>query len=103
MSLISNYNALPQNVWEQYKENSKTSAEKIAKDSLSTLISFGLTNIDYKVIEGNPKLLICQYAQKIGADLIIIGSRGHTSGNYIGSTSTYVINNTPNIPVLVVN
>ncbi|GIW23605.1 MAG: universal stress protein UspA [Candidatus Sericytochromatia bacterium] len=101
-SIVNNYNALPMNLWEQYKQENKVSAEKIAKEALSILVTFGISNVDFKVVEGNQKLLICEYANKLGVDLIIMGSRGHTSGNYIGSTSTYVINNTPGIPVLVV-
>lgn len=103
ITLMTNYSALPANLWDQYKQDNKSAAEKTAKDALSTLMSFGVNNADFKVMEGNAKLLICEYAHKIGADLIVMGSRGHTSGNYIGSTSTYVINNTPNIPVLVIS
>lgn len=102
-SIINNYSALPSNLWDQYKQDNKTAAEKTAKEALSILVTFGVTNVNFKVLEGNAKILICEYANNIGVDLIIMGSRGHTSGNYIGSTSTYVINHTPGIPVLVIN
>lgn len=102
ISIVTNYNSLPQNLWNQYKEDHKIEAEKIAKEALSILTSFSVSSVNYKVLEGNAKLLICEYAHQLGVDLIVMGSRGHTTGNYIGSTSTYVINNTQNVPVLVV-
>jgi nucleotide-binding universal stress UspA family protein len=56
-----------------------------------------------KTVEGNPGDEIVDYAAKIGADLIVMGSHGHSGVRrlLLGSVAEKVLHRTP-CPVLVV-
>jgi nucleotide-binding universal stress UspA family protein len=60
-------------------------------------------NIERRVETGEPGLAIVAAAEEIGADAIIIGSRGRGAIKraLLGSVSTHVVNNAP-CPVVVV-
>ncbi len=62
-------------------------ADKIAKDS-------GINNAEMKVAVGDPASEITDYAKKKNADLIVIGTRGHSElkGMFLGSVSRKVSN-----------
>lgn len=101
-SLNNSFVTMPPEIYEQYKQDNQRDAKRIVDEIISELVH---ANIDSEplIVEGNPKILICEYAQKLGCDLIIMGTRGHSQVNYIGSTSTYVINNVKDIAVMVVS
>jgi len=67
--------------------------------------NFGLAGIiaETKIAEGNPAFVICDVADEISADLIVMGSRGMSLAEEHpeGSVSQRVINLSP-CPVLVV-
>lgn len=100
-SVSNSFVNLPQEIYDAYKKNNEIEAKKLVESVTSELTSM---NIDSSplVLEGSPKKMICDYAKRLDIDLIIMGTKGHTEGNYIGSTSTYVINHTNGIPVMVV-
>jgi len=59
--------------------------------------------IESRIEGGDPATAICEVAQEAGADVIVIGSRGHgfLRRALLGSVSTHVIHHAP-CPVLVV-
>jgi universal stress protein A len=66
---------------------------KEAKESLSKLAAKYHIPTDHQVIEvGSPKVVILEYANKIKADLIIMGSHGrHGISLLLGSTANAVL------------
>lgn len=102
-TVSNNVFSLPTQMYDLYKKANEAEAKKIADAMVK---EFSNVNIDATslVLEGNAKKLICSYAQKLSCDLIVLGTRGHSEASgYLGSTSAYVMNNTKNIPVLVVS
>jgi nucleotide-binding universal stress UspA family protein len=101
-SINNSFISLPNEIYDQYKLDNRNQAKKIVDEIVNELSN---VNIDAEtlVLEGNAKVLICEYTKKLGCDLIIMGTRGHSQLNYIGSTSTYVINNVENVAVMVVS
>jgi nucleotide-binding universal stress UspA family protein len=73
--------------------NSSEQAFNIAKTELNSL------NIDtnYSVLEGNPADSICDYANEVNADLVIIGQSGSggLKRKLLGGVSQKVANNAP--------
>ncbi|RDU35339.1 universal stress protein [Neobacillus piezotolerans] len=57
----------------------------------------GDTNASFRVLEGTPAESICDYAEEIGADLIIIGSsgKGGIAGLLIGNITEKVSRHAP--------
>jgi nucleotide-binding universal stress UspA family protein len=54
-------------------------------------------NTEFTQNSGNPGRMICEMAQTCGADLIIMGRRGHSGLNelILGSVSNYVLHHAP--------
>ncbi len=83
-----------------------SAATEAAKDLLNkvqtTLKEVGI-NAELKIAQGKPAFTICDVADEIGADLIVMGSRGMSlaEDHPEGSVSQRVINLSP-CPVLVV-
>lgn len=99
----TNFSSLPPDIFNRYKNDNEHNAKKIADEMLHELINLNI-NANSLILEGNPRKIICDYSKKLNCDLIIMGTRGHSEAtNYIGSTSTYVINNTPHCPVMIVD
>ncbi|MEK7432536.1 MAG: universal stress protein [Cyanobacteriota bacterium] len=93
---------LPKDIYEKMRIENDTNSRKIVDEVIHELVINGIECYGV-VLEGNSKKLICEKAISQECDLIIMGTRGHSEmSNYLGSTSSYVINNTKNIPVLVV-
>ena len=67
-------------------ENATGQAAKILHDKNSTL------SVTTAAIEGSPKAVIIEEAEKFGADLIVVGSHGHgaVAGFLLGSVSQSV-------------
>ena len=101
-SMNNNFISMPVDIYNQYKEDNHKHAKKIVEEIVTDLNNLNI-EAESIVVEGNPRKLICDYAKNIGADLIIMGTRGHSELNYIGSTSTYVINHVNNCPVMVIS
>jgi nucleotide-binding universal stress UspA family protein len=83
-----------------------SAASEAAKDLLNkvqtTMKEVGI-NSELKIAQGKPAFTICDIADEVGADLIIMGSRGMSlaEDHPEGSVSQRVINLSP-CPVLVV-
>jgi nucleotide-binding universal stress UspA family protein len=83
-----------------------STASEAAKDLLNkvqtTMKEVGI-NSELKIAQGKPAFTICDIADEVGADLIIMGSRGMSlaEDHPEGSVSQRVINLSP-CPVLVV-
>ncbi|MFN8671306.1 MAG: universal stress protein [Candidatus Sericytochromatia bacterium] len=95
--------SLPKEIYEKIRKENDLGAKKVVDEIVHELTITGV-NAGGLVQEGIAKKIICDSAKKLSCDLIIMGTRKHSEmTNYLGSTSSYVINNTPNIPVLVVD
>lgn len=89
---------------EQYDElarQHRVEADAILADTTSRL---GLTSARTEVIEGAPGPAICDYAEAIGADVIVMGTRGRGGLRraVLGSVSDHVIRHAP-CSVLITN
>jgi nucleotide-binding universal stress UspA family protein len=59
--------------------------------------------VEQSVVQGDPGVVLCEQADALGADVVVVGSRGRGALKraLLGSVSTYVVHNAP-CPVLVV-
>jgi len=97
-------NALHQECFEQVNREMHRRLEKFCEDNLhpeaKTVVA------DMRVVEGYPAQVILEEAQRIGADLIVLGSHGQTALGemLIGSVAHKVLikDRKPGIPVLLV-
>lgn len=92
--------ALAQDV-EHQAEDLLTSARATTQHAVSYLQRAGLT-VENEVFEGRPGTCIVEDAARFGADLIVVGSRGHgpIGSMLLGSVSAEVADHAP-CPVLV--
>lgn len=78
--------------WEAYErkgmENLKALTEQVSKSGLA---------VEFTQNVGDPGRAICELAKNWGADLIMIGRRGHTGLRefFMGSVSNYVLHHAP--------
>ncbi|MCZ7662997.1 MAG: universal stress protein [Thermoleophilia bacterium] len=82
----------------------ETEAERAVETTAQVVAEHGVTPIKVvRLATGNPGHTICEVAREVGADLIVMGSRGHgpAASLLIGSTSMHVVHCSP-IPVLLV-
>lgn len=81
------------------------SADRIAADAAlaATAAALGPFPIDQRVVEGEPGPAVCELAERLGADVVVVGShgRGWITSTLLGSVSSHVIAHAP-CPVLVV-
>ena len=98
LSVIEEPEASPQ-------ENSPSTTEAVDQLLASAKSAFAQWNIDAEIVhrDGKPAFCICDYADEIGADVIVMGCRGVglTEEGIAESVSTRVINLAP-CPVLIV-
>jgi nucleotide-binding universal stress UspA family protein len=68
-----------------------------------TASALGETTIEKHVARGAPGAVLCERAEALGADVVVVGSRGRGAIRraLLGSVSSYVVHNAP-CPVLVV-
>jgi nucleotide-binding universal stress UspA family protein len=68
-----------------------------------TASAVGPESVETSVERGSPGPVLCERAEALGADVVVVGSRGRGAIRraLLGSVSTYVVNNAP-CPVLVV-
>ena len=94
-----------------YDEQSNKLREKAQKEKTKELANLVLNSqISHKVkpptlfaIFGNPKKSILEYADEIGADLIVMGTQGNSnlSNTFLGSVAKAVVNGS-RVPVFVI-
>lgn len=74
-----------------------------AREELKSLAKDAGVPVETRVELGTPAELICEMAQRLAADLIVVGARGLTVGTrwLMGSVSDRVVHHAP-CPVLVV-
>jgi nucleotide-binding universal stress UspA family protein len=71
----------------------RDSAEIILQDAQEKLHQAGVTEDKCEYIMGDPASKILEYAENIGADLIVIGHRGlGTQVNFLGSVTRKLVN-----------
>jgi nucleotide-binding universal stress UspA family protein len=65
--------------------------------------ALGGAHVETSTAHGDPAAVLCERAGELGADVVVVGSRGHGAIRraLLGSVSTYVVHNAP-CPVLVV-
>ncbi|KAG9445210.1 hypothetical protein H6P81_016550 [Aristolochia fimbriata] len=83
------------------KENAESSSRLIAR--AVEICSGSSATVETMVVEGKPNEAICEIAEKIHPDLVVVGSRGlgQIKRALMGSVSDYCTHNL-NCPVLVV-
>ncbi|KYK22039.1 hypothetical protein AYK24_02615 [Thermoplasmatales archaeon SG8-52-4] len=79
------------------------SAERILKDSTNYLSNYDLSEINTLIKEGDAETKIVETAKEVKADLIIMGSYGHSRIReaILGSTTVHVMRNAL-VPILMV-
>jgi len=86
-------------------EAAQAAAYESAKAALElTVTGFSTTaRIEQRVEVGDAGAVLCHLAEELGADVVVVGSRGHgrIRRALLGSVSTHVANNAP-CPVLIV-
>ncbi|KAL1223318.1 Universal stress protein A-like protein [Cardamine amara subsp. amara] len=98
----SSYGAAPFELINSMQENYKNAALNRLEEGNKICAAIGVT--PKKVLEyGNPKEAICDAAEKLGVDLLVVGShgKGALQRTFLGSVSNYCVNNAK-CPVLVV-
>lgn len=75
------------------------------EDARATLLRDGFADVICVVRVGNPATRIIEVAGEAGCDLIMMGSKGTAGIRRVlfGSVTDYVVRNSPNAAVLVVN
>jgi nucleotide-binding universal stress UspA family protein len=68
-----------------------------------TARALGTTNVETSVERGSPGTVLCERAEALNADVVVVGSRGRGAIRRVllGSVSNYVVHNAP-CPVLVI-
>jgi nucleotide-binding universal stress UspA family protein len=89
---------------EQYDELDRQRRAEAASLLTGTARRTGLAGAETLLLEGAPGPAICDMAVEIGADVIVMGSRGHGGLRraVLGSVSDHVVRHAP-CPVLITN
>ncbi|XP_010542168.1 PREDICTED: universal stress protein A-like protein [Tarenaya hassleriana] len=98
----SSYGAAPIELINSMQENHKNAGLNRLEEGKKICAEHGVT--PRTVMEtGNPKEQICEAVEKLGIDLLVVGShgRGAIQRTFLGSVSNYCVNNAK-CPVLVV-
>jgi nucleotide-binding universal stress UspA family protein len=80
------------------KEGGQSAVEAVAEDARARALS-----VKTDVLRGSPETELVEYAEGVGGDLVVMGTRGHgvSSGDVLGSTTARVLRRTT-APVLAV-
>lgn len=94
--------SLPQETWDSLNESADASAKSAIQKSVEALAGFA-PNIDTLIRPGSPADEIIDAAKELGADMIVIGSRGwgEIRSVLLGSVSERVLH-LAHCPVLIV-
>lgn len=89
---------------DQYDELDRQRRAEAASLLTETARRTGLSGAETLLLEGAPGPAICDMAVEIGADVIVMGSRGHGGLRraVLGSVSDHVVRHAP-CPVLITN
>lgn len=81
-----------QELWQEYANRSLTILRSLAEEATAAGIS---TEVMQRL--GSPGRIICDVAQELDVDLIILGRRGRSGLNelFLGSVSNYVMHHAP--------
>jgi nucleotide-binding universal stress UspA family protein len=81
-----------ENAWKAYESKGK----EMLQNYVSQAQSAGVTVTSLQ-LDGAPGPLICEQAQQLGAQLIVLGRRGHSgfSELFFGSVSNYALHHAP--------
>jgi nucleotide-binding universal stress UspA family protein len=84
--------------FEQLRSEQLTEAAQIVAETLAALE----IDAETRVVDGNPGPTLCELASEIGADVIVMGSRGRggLTRALLGSVSDHVVRNAP-CPVMI--
>jgi nucleotide-binding universal stress UspA family protein len=95
---VDGFGFVPPAVDDSWEERAKEVLAE-ARDSFSDYAS----RSEFSAVHGYPAVSICQFAEQIGADLIVVGSHGYSAVDrlILGSVSNGVVHRS-NISVLVV-
>ena len=86
----------------EYKEKLDKKANAVLDSYAGKMKEFGMDSVKKLIKTGHPAEEILNAAKEIGADMIVVGSRGSRKGNiFMGSVSREVANNAE-VPVLIV-
>ena len=98
----------PPEVQQQIRSGAEKESQELLREVRRELHSRGVECQTFSV-DGNPKLVIPDFAREHGCDLILMATRGagalsmNGSVNHFGSTCSHVVHHTPGIPVMVVD
>lgn len=94
---------VPEEYYEGSREFEKKKVERIRHEVLENLFSDMAGRVAFETAEGHPVQVICDVAQRVDADLIVIGSKGAGAINraFVGSVCNGVVHKSK-VPVLVV-
>ncbi|CAE5963398.1 unnamed protein product [Arabidopsis arenosa] len=98
----SSYGAAPIELINSMQENYRNAGLNRLEEGTKICAEIGVT--PRKVLEfGNPKEAICEAAEKLGVNMLVVGShgKGALQRTFLGSVSNYCVNNAK-CPVLVV-
>ena len=86
----------------ELEEARRTAASAALDETLSAAGLAGRAGIESVVLEGDPGRALCEYAEQVGATVLVMGTRGHggLKRAVLGSVSDYVVRNAP-CPVLI--
>ncbi|PPS43295.1 universal stress protein [Chroococcidiopsis sp. TS-821] len=78
--------------WQEFEEQ----GIKMLRDRCKDATNAGV-KAEFKQIFGTPSRTICEFAREWGADLIVLGRRGHSGLKelFLGSVSNYVLHHAP--------
>jgi nucleotide-binding universal stress UspA family protein len=91
---------------EQVRNAGRSEAEhalRATNEALQPEIDELRLRVDPRLADGDPARIICEVAEQVGADVVVVGSRGlgFAKRAVLGSVSTHVVRNA-SCPVLVV-
>ncbi|MBE9048433.1 universal stress protein [Pleurocapsales cyanobacterium LEGE 10410] len=96
--IIRRANELYEQEWELFKQKGAELLGFYAKQAIAAGVQTEFTQIT-----GHPSSTICDFARSCGADVIVLGRRGHSGLQelFLGSVSNYVVHHAPCSVLLV--
>lgn len=73
-----------------WQASAAATAERVARAAVEEARSTGVADASYRVEEGDPATMLLEVADEVGADLLVVGSKG------MRSLSRFVLGSVPN-------